>query len=177
METLKYCKVRKVKTPTRAHETDAGIDFFVPEDLTTEVMSEKFEKTRCYVDMELAEDGKTIKCFVLKPNESILIPSGIKMKVPDGYMLQYNNKSGVASKKGLIVGASVVDVGYEGECHINLHNVSKFNQLITAGDKIVQGILVPVGFHMPEEVEDEKELYGNSTSARGEGGFGSSGTK
>lgn len=175
--TLKYCKTRKVKSPSRAHSTDAGIDFFVPEDLTAEVMSKKCEITGCNVDMELDEDGKTVKCFILKPNESILIPSGIKMKVPDGYMLQYNNKSGVASKRGLLVGASVVDVGYEGECHINLHNVSKFNQVIAAGDKIVQGILVPAGFHMPEEVEDEKHLYGDSSSARGEGGFGSSGTK
>ena len=177
METLKYCKVRKVKTPTRAHATDAGIDFFVPEDLTAEVMAKKCETTGCDVEMELAEDGKTVKCCILKPNESILIPSGIKMKVPEGYMLQYNNKSGVASKRGLLVGASVVDVGYEGECHINLHNVSKFRQIITAGDKIVQGILVPVGFHNPEEVKDEHELYGGSMSERGEGGFGSSGVK
>ena len=175
--TLKYCKTRKVKSPARAHETDAGIDFFVPEDLTTEIMAEKFEKTGCHVDMELAEDGKTIKCFILKPNESILIPSGIKMKVPEGYMLQYNNKSGVASKRGLLVGASVVDVGYEGECHINLHNVSKFSQMISAGDKIVQGILVPVGFHIPEEVKDEHELYGDKMSERGINGFGSTGSR
>lgn len=107
METLKYCKVRKVKTPTRAHATDAGIDFFVPEDLTAEVMAKKCETTGCDVEMELADDGKTVKCFILKPNESILIPSGIKMKVPEGYMLQYNNKSGVASKRGLLVGACV----------------------------------------------------------------------
>lgn len=176
-DVLQYCKIRNVKSPTRAHSTDAGIDFFVPEDLTTEVMRKKFEDTGCIVDMELAEDGSTIKRFVLKPNESILIPSGIKMKVPTGYMLQYNNKSGIASKRGLLVGASVVDVGYEGECHINLHNASKFNQVVAAGDKIVQGILVPVGFHIPEEVGNEKELYGNSSSERGEGGFGSSGTK
>lgn len=176
METLKYCKVREVKSPARAHATDAGIDFFVPEDLTMEVMSEKFKTTGCEVETDVDENGK-IKSFTLKPNESILIPSGIKMKVPDGYMLQYNNKSGIASKRGLLVGASVVDIGYEGECHINLHNVSKYNQMISAGDKIVQGILVNVGFHIPEEVKDEHELYGDSTSERGEGGFGSSGVK
>ena len=64
-----------------------------------------------------------------------------------------------------------------GECHINLHNISKYTQLIHAGDKIVQGILVPVGSHMPEEMKDEHELYGDGESARGAGGFGSSGTK
>lgn len=174
---LAFCKIRKVKSPTRAHEFDAGIDFFVPEDLTTEVMVKKCEITGCDVEMELAEDGQTIKCFILKPNESILIPSGIKMKVPNGYMLQYSNKSGVASKKGLLVGAEIVDVGYEGECHINLHNVSKFNQIITAGDKIVQGILVPVGFQIPVEAENEEDLYGTERSERGAGGFGSSGVK
>lgn len=175
--TLKYCKIRKVKSPTRAHSTDAGIDFFVPEDLTVDVMKTKCDVTGCEIKMELNEDENTIKQFILKPNESILIPSGIKMKVPEGYMLQYSNKSGVASKKGLLVGASIVDVGYEGECHINLHNVSSFNQIISAGDKIVQGILVPVGFHMPEELKDEHELYGDSSSERGEKGFGSSGTR
>lgn len=83
----------------------------------------------------------------------------------------------MASKRGLVVGASVVDVGYEGECHIDLHNVSRKIQTIYAGDKIVQGILVPVNFALPEEVPTAEELYAGSTSDRGEGGFGSSGTK
>lgn len=176
METLKYCKTRLVKTPARAHPTDAGIDFFVPEDLTPDTMAEKFETTGVEVETELDDEGK-IKCFKLKPNESVLIPSGIKMKVPEGYMLQYNNKSGISSKRGLVVGATIVDCGYMGECHINLHNISKHTQLIHAGDKIVQGILIPVGNHMPEEMKDEHELYGDGESARGAGGFGSSGTK
>jgi len=173
--TLKYCKVREVKSPCRAHPQDAGIDFYVPMDLTVEAMAPKFETTGDKLDLEI-EEGK-IKTFILKPNQSVLIPSGIKMEVPDGYMLQYNNKSGVASKRHLLVGASVVDVGYEGECHINLHNVSDREQRIQAGDKIVQGILIPVSFAMPEELENETALYGDKSSARGAGGFGSSGEK
>ena len=173
--TMKFCKVRKVKSPTRAHSTDAGIDFFVPEDLTKSVIDQKTEMTGSSVILSV-EDG-VVKSMTLEPRQSVLIPSGIKVKVPDGYMLQFNNKSGIASKKGLVVGASVVDVGYEGECHLDLHNISNKSQTINAGDKIVQGILVPVGFHVPEEVKDEQELYGDSTSERGESGFGSSGTK
>lgn len=176
METLKYCKVRDVKSPARAHELDAGIDFFVPADLTADEMKEKFKTTGCEVDFELGEDG-FIKRFNLKPNESVLIPSGIKVKVPDGFMLQYHNKSGIASKRGLVVGASTVDIGYEGVCHLDLHNVSKYVQTISAGDKIVQGILIKVGFNQPEEVKDERELYGDASSDRGAGGFGSTGTK
>lgn len=176
METLKYCKVREVKSPCRAHEFDAGIDFFVPSNLSLEVMKDKFKITGCEVETEVDDNG-FVKCFMLKPNESVLIPSGIKVKIPDGYMLQYHNKSGIASKRGLLIGANTVDIGYSGECHLNLHNVSNFTQIISAGDKIAQGIMVKIGFHQPEEVKDEHELYGDETSARGEGGFGSSGTR
>ena len=176
METLKYTKVREVKSPCRAHEFDAGIDFFVPTNLTLDDMKSKFETTGDNVFTELNDDG-TIKSFRLKPHQSILIPSGIKVKVPEGYMLQYHNKSGIASKRHLLIGASTVDIGYEGECHINLHNVSNKEQIINAGDKIVQGIMIKIGFHVPEEVKDENELYGDSHSERSEGGFGSTGTK
>ena len=175
-ETLKYTKVREVKSPVRAHEFDGAIDFFVPTNVTMDLMKEKFNITGCEVETELNEDG-TVKRFILKPNESVLIPSGIKVKVPDGYMLQYHNKSGIASKRGLIVGANTVDIGYEGECHLDLHNVSKYNQIISAGDKIVQGILIKIGFHVPEEVNDENILYADGRSDRGSNGFGSSGTK
>lgn len=176
METLRYCKTREVKSPVRAHSNDAGIDFFVPTDLTPEVMQEKFKTTGCEVETELNDDG-TVKCFKLKPNESVLIPSGIKVQVPSGYMLQYHNKSGIASKRGLIVGANTVDIGYTGECHLDLHNVSSKVQTISAGDKIAQGIMVKIGFHVPEEAKDENDLYGDEQSERGSGGFGSSGTK
>jgi dUTP pyrophosphatase len=177
METLKYTKVRDVKSPCRAHSTDAGIDFFVPTSISPTDMVEKFKTTGCEVETEVDESTGFIKRFILRSGESVLIPSGIKVKVPDGYMLQFTNKSGIASKRSLLVGANVVDIGYEGECHINLHNVSDREQMINAGDKIVQGILVNIGFHQPEEVKDENELYGDERSSRGEGGFGSSGTK
>lgn len=173
---LAFCKIRKVKSPTRAHEFDAGIDFFVPEDLTEEIMKSKFETSGSFPETVVNEDG-IIKDFKLKPGDSVLIPSGIKMKVPAGYMLQFNNKSGIATKRGLMVGASVVDIGYEGECHINLYNVSRHDAVISAGDKICQGILVKVGFQIPVEAENEEDLYGTERSERGAGGFGSSGVK
>ena len=176
METLKYCKVREVKSPCRAHEFDAGIDFFVPTSLRMDDMKPKFETSKSYPLTTFNSDG-TIKDFTLKPGQSVLIPSGIKVRVPEGYMLQYTNKSGIASKRGLLVGANVVDIGYEGECHINVYNVSDHDTIISAGDKIVQGILVRIGFNVPVEVENEEALYGNSKSERGSGGFGSSGTK
>ena len=177
METLKFCKVRNVKSPNRAHSTDAGIDFYVPNDLSITEMKEKNKASGTeahYVPTEAGSDK--VQTIVLDPNESILIPSGIKVKVPDGYMMMYDNKSGIASKKGLLIGAKIVDVGYEGECHVDLHNVSKFTQKIDVGDKICQGILIPVNFAIPKEVESEEVLYKDGRSDRGTGGFGSSGT-
>ena len=175
METLKYCKVRKVKSPVRAHASDAGLDWFVPEDLTVEEMQEKDKTTNCNPQYCCGPNG-FIDTIVLQPGQSVLIPSGIKVKVPDGYAMIYDNKSGIASKRSLLVGSSVVDIGYEGICHINLHNVSNKVQTIHAGDKIVQSIMYKIGFHVPEEVP-ESELYVGSTSDRGSGGFGSTGTK
>ena len=79
---MKIQKIRDVKTPGRGTSQSAGIDFYVPEDFTTSV---------------------------LQPGESVLIPSGIKVQVPTGYMLTAFNKSGVATKQGLSIGACVVD--------------------------------------------------------------------
>ena len=146
---MKISKIRDVKTPSRANILDAGIDFFIPNDYN--------ENTN------------------IKPGDSCLIPSGIKANVPEGYALIAFNKSGVATKKGLHVGACVVDCGYQGELHINLTNVSAEYQTIAAGDKIVQFVLLPLGNPVIELVE-ENNLY-EAVSTRGEGGFGSSGTK
>ena len=145
---MKISKIRDVKTPTRANPTDAGIDFFVPNDQ---------------------------KPVVLNPGDSAFIPSGIKVNCPEAYALIAFNKSGIAVKKSLHVGACVVDNGYQGEVHINLTNVGDCEQTIQPGDKIVQFVLLPLGDPTVELV-DENNLY-ESVSSRGEGGFGSSGTK
>lgn len=143
---MKFCKVRDVKSPQRSHETDAGIDFFIPND---------FEQTQIFA------------------HDSINIPSGIKVKIPHGYALIAFNKSGIATKLGLDVGANVVDEGYQGEIHLHLFNTTDHFVKLEKGQKIVQFILVPVNYEMLEEVSEE-ELF-DSKSERGENGFGSTG--
>ena len=145
---LKFSKVREVKSPTRGTSKSAGVDFYIPEDFT--------------------------KREIL-PARSVLIPSGIKVNVPSGYALIAFNKSGIATKKNLQVGACVVDEDYTGEVHIHLTNVGTVPQTIESGDKIVQFILIPVFYAELEEVPAEK-LH-DAPSERGEGGFGSTGTK
>lgn len=141
---MKFSKVRDVKSPTRAHSTDAGIDFYVPDDFSQ---------------------------FILKPGDSVLIPSGIKVNVPSGHALIAFNKSGVAVKKSLYAGACVVDEDYQGEMHLHLTNVGKYSQGIYPGDKIIQFLLIPIFYDTVEEV-DLEDLYEEVTD-RADGGFGS----
>lgn len=176
MDTLRYTKVREVKSPVRGTPVAAGIDFFVPTSIDKETFESKCKTTGCSLHCEYDSSGMLTK-IKLQPGESVMIPSGIKMKVPVGHALVFMNKSGVGAKKQLDVLASVVDEDYEGEVHINLVNNGNASQLIAAGDKIVQGLILPVNYAVPEEVESEDILYKNSTSQRGEGGFGSTGSR
>lgn len=153
MEKLKFIKTKDVKTPVRANETDAGIDFFIPNDF---------------------------KEMYLYPGEDVLIDSGIKVIVPKGYALIFKEKSGVSVKKKLTVGASVVDSDYRGVVHFHLFNNGREAKAehitkISPGDKIIQGLVMPVLLCELEEISDE-EYYSYNTE-RGEGGFGSTGDK
>ena len=87
-QVFRFCKIRDVMSPSRAHQYDAGIDFYVPADYKS--------------------DG-------VQPGHSQKIASGIKADIAVGMALVAFNKSGVATKHGLQVGACVVDSGYEGE--------------------------------------------------------------
>lgn len=143
---LHFSRIRAVKKPERGSEESAGIDFFVPN----------------------SSDRITIG-----QNQSALIPSGIHVNIPKGWALIAFNKSGVATKKGLIVGACVVDSDYQGEVHIHVINTLDSEVVVEPGEKLVQFLLVPIGLSEIKEVEPEY-LY-PETSARGSGGFGSTG--
>jgi dUTP pyrophosphatase len=145
---IKLAKVRDVKDPTRGTDGSAGIDFYVPED---------YPKNLC----------------TIHPGTRCFIPSGIKANVPDGYALIAFNKSGVALKKQLMVGACVVDSDYQGEIHLHLINTSNRVVEILPGEKLLQFVLLPVD-HGPVQIVKESKLF-NDRSERGSGGFGSTG--
>jgi dUTP pyrophosphatase len=151
MEDFKliFTKTTDVKSPVRGHETDAGIDFFVPENFGA---------------------------VTLEPGQDILIDAGIRVVVPKGYALIFKEKSGVATKRKLTIGACVVDSDYRGNVHLHLFNNGTEIQSIEAGDKITQGLVVPVSLCQTEEVSNEEYSKYEDTE-RGEGGFGSTGTK
>ena len=145
---LQIYKTKDVKTPERKGR-NAGFDFFVPEDYPT---------------------------THLLPRGSITIPSGIKVRLPEGYVLIAFNKSGLAANYKLHVGACVVDENYTGEIHLDVHNRSYNEFLITPGLKLMQFILIKQVYHEVVEIESEDELYANfNTKERGRAGFGSTG--
>ena len=153
---IKVYRMRpKAKLPLRAHLMDAGMDLFYCPD------GEK----KLYDSTD----------FFIPPKESRLIPTGIKVEIPYGFMLEIKNKSGVAYKRQLLVGACVIDPGYNGEVYINLHNIGFETQVIEPGDKIAQALLIPIIHCGIEEVPTDEFL--NFHSKRGEGGFGSTGER
>jgi len=186
IESINIYKCRNVRTPARGHEGDAGLDFFVPE-YSKDYLNDLI---KCNVDKKnigLDENGEFLstsvlfrddpddsdnKFIIILPNGSILIPSGIKMAIPENYAGIFMNKSGVASKKKLLVGACVVDYGYTGEVHINLHNTSNNIIRIEYGEKITQMVIQPIITPTINNVYLETDLYGEETE-RGAGGFGS----
>ena len=148
MNNLKISKIRNVKTPTRGTDGSAGIDFYVPDTYLSGMPA-------------------------IPPGGAVFIPSGIKANVPEGFALIAFNKSGVALKKRLMVGACIVDSDYQGEIHLHLVNTSRESVNIEPGEKLVQFLLMPVDHCTIDEV-DLDELF-KSDTVRGSGGFGSTG--
>ncbi len=99
----------------------------------------------------------------------------IHVQFPAQYALVAFNKSGIATKHRCLVGACVIDVDYQGQIHVNLHNVGKTAWKIERGDKLTQFLLLHVGLGESEEAASLEALYGTQDSERGSGAFGSTG--
>ena len=138
-----------VKTPVRSNPSDAGLDVFA------------------FLDKDMT----------ILPLQSQLIPTGLKFGVPHGYMLQVMNRSSVASSLSLIVGAHVIDSGYDGEVFINIHNVGQVPKTVINGQKIAQLVMIPVIPFRAYELQQDSLYNSNITiSDRGDGALGSTGS-
>lgn len=176
---IQFTKIRDVKSPNRANAHDAGTDFFIPEwtDSFYNDLLEKNKKNEITYQPIIDEGGSEVLEMTLAPHAQINIPSGIKVNILDkNTYLDANNKSGVATKYRLVVGAKVVDADYQGEIHLNLINTSNEYVSIRTGQKIVQ--FIHKEFINTEWEEITTDEY-NSLEAtdRGTGGFASTGEK
>jgi len=110
---------------------------------------------------------------VIAPGEHALIPTGFAMALPDNYEAQVRPRSGLALKHGVTVlnTPGTIDADYRGEVGVILINHGKSPFHIQRGDRIAQMIIAPF-------VQADFKTVGElSETARGEGGFGSSGKK
>ena len=120
-------------------------------------------------DLYCAEDG----AVTIPSGESRLIHTGLAMEIPEGYAGLIYARSGLATKRGLAPSnkVGVVDSDYRGEIMVSLYNQSAEAQTIEPGERIAQMVVTPF---LPAEFEEAAEL---SETARGKGGFGSTGRK
>lgn len=163
---------RDVKTPSRAYDTDAGIDFYVPNVLYADDLAYSKQLTGfdCEIDQTQINGKAVISSIEIKPHEALVVPSGVKICVPAGFAFVFFNKSGIATKRHLMTGACIVDHGYTNEVHLHMVNTAAKTAIIRPGDKIVQGVLMPISMAQPRIVDDIS-TYG--IGARGDNGFGS----
>lgn len=110
---------------------------------------------------------------VIEPNETKLIKTGLAIELPIGYAAFIYARSGLASKRGLAPAnkVGVVDCDYRGEIMVALHNHSSVSQSIAPRERIAQMVIAP---YITAEFNETDTL---SDTVRGQGGFGSTGTK
>lgn len=111
--------------------------------------------------------------IIIAPNETVLVKTGLAMELSCGYVALIYARSGLASKRGLAPAnkVGVVDCDYRGEIMVALHNHSKIPQAVAKNERIAQMVITP---YITAEFTEADTL---SDTARGEGGFGSTGTK
>ena len=128
--------------PTRAHPTDAGLDLAASE--TTQVA----------------------------PRVVTLVPTGIAVAIPEGHVGLLAARSSLATKKAMTLanGVGIIDSDYRGEIKVPIIPLDGCHNLIQAGQKIAQLIILPIAVPTVEVVAELPE------SVRGLGGFGSTGS-
>jgi dUTP pyrophosphatase len=113
-------------------------------------------------------DLRAVERVVLRPGSSAGVATGLAIELPPGYEAQVRPRSGMALKHSITVNFGTIDPGYRGEIRVVMFNLSHADYVVEPGDRIAQLIVARY-----EAIEwEESEL---SDSARGAGGFGSSG--
>ena len=116
-------------------------------------------------------DIYTIERVILNSNERRVLKTGLRVELPEGHEMQIRPRSGISLLTPLTVLLGTVDSAYRGEIGVIVHNTSSGEFVVNAGDRIGQGVVVKLPtIELIEIHEDEL-----SETARGKGGFGSTG--
>jgi dUTPase len=155
---------------------NAGIDFFIPKQTDLFVKSFNEKNSTDNAILTVNDDGDSI--IRIMPHGRVNIPSGVRSRICVNVALEAHNKSGIATKLGLIFGASTVDASYQGIIHISLINTTNKPVELPLGMKVVQFIPRIIDISAIEIVENMtlEEFYKDfEHTNRGEGAFGSTG--
>ena len=111
--------------------------------------------------------------ITVAPGQTAFIGTGLAVEIPQGLVGLVYARSGLACKKGLAPAnkVGVIDSDYRGEIKVALYNHGKEPQTVAKGERIAQLVIAPFVFAEYEETDDLAD------TARGEGGFGSTGRK
>ncbi len=117
-------------------------------------------------------DLVAVEAVRLGPGGRAAVPTGLAVAIPDGWVGLVHPRSGLARRHGLTVANApgTIDAGYRGEVQVLLVNLGSDPVEVAAGERVAQLLLQEVGRAQVIEVEDLDE------TARGAGGFGSTGT-
>ena len=109
--------------------------------------------------------------LTLAPGARALVPTGLRMEIPEGFEVQIRPRSGLALKYGITLpnAPGTIDADYRGPVGVIMMNAGQEDFVITHGDRIAQMVVAPV-LQASFEVVDQL-----GETARGEGGFGSTG--
>lgn len=109
----------------------------------------------------------------LPPLGRALVPTGLYLEIPAGYEVQVRPRSGLAARHGITVlnSPGTIDADYRGEVKVILVNLSSEEFTVEPGERIAQLVLAR------HETVEWEEVSSLDSSARGQGGFGSTGTK
>lgn len=118
-------------------------------------------------------DLRCLEAVELAPLERSLVPTGLRMAIPEGFEGQVRPRSGLALKHGLAMVNSpgTIDSDYRGEIAVILVNLGREAVRLEPGERIAQLVIVPVSRAALRKVQALDE------TARGDGGFGSTGSK
>jgi len=133
--------MKKAILPNYAHPGDAGLDLY------------------------------SIEEKILKPGERYTFRTGLAVEIPEKFVGLIWERSGLATREGLILLGGVIDSGYRGEIRIVLWNLSKKGVKISQSERIAQLLIQPI---VQARI---KEVNNLSVSQRGQKGFGSTGKK
>ncbi len=113
-------------------------------------------------------DLRAVERTVLQPGVAQAVPTGLAIELPPGYEAQVRPRSGLALQHSLTVNFGTIDPGYRGEIRVVMFNLGRADYTVEKGDRVAQLVISRY-----EAIEWEEGELGDS--ARGAGGFGSSG--